>query len=65
MGPRGRQKPGLLLVVARGCRRDLPPCVQDSVSILFGKSIHVTIFSVSIRQSISHTVRQRSFSNVS
>ena len=36
--------PSLLLVVAEGCRGVLLPCVQDPVSILFGKSIHVTFF---------------------
>ena len=53
MCPRKRQKTSLLLVMAGGCRGVLLPCVQDSVSILFGKSIHVTIFCVSNRQSIS------------
>ena len=44
MGSRGRQKPSLLLLVAGGFRDLLLPCVQDSLSFLFGKSVHVTIF---------------------
>ena len=45
MGLRARQKPSLLLVVTGGCQGVPLPCVQDLVSYLFGKSIHVTIFS--------------------
>ena len=53
MGPRGRQKPKLLLVVAGGRRGVLLTCVHDSVSFLLGKSIHVTIVCASIRHCIS------------
>ena len=47
MGPRGRQKPSLLLVVAGGCRDLLLRFsrVCKILSFLFGKSVHVTIFS--------------------
>ena len=44
MGPRGRHKPTLSLVVAGGRPGILLPCVEDSVSVLIGKSINVTIF---------------------
>ena len=37
MGPRGRQKPSLFLVVAGGCGGVRLPCVQGSVSFLFEK----------------------------
>ena len=42
-----------MLVVAGGCRCLLVPCVQDSVSFLFGKSIHVNIRFVRNRHCIS------------
>ena len=49
MGYRGWQKPCLLLAVAGRCRGVLLPCVQGSVSFLFGKSINVTFCFVSNR----------------
>ena len=53
IGPIGHQKRTLFLVVAGGCQ-DLPlPCVQESVPVLFGKPIRVTISFVSNRHCIS------------
>ena len=47
-----RQKPSLLLAVAGGCQ-GVFSSVQDSVSILYKKSIHVTTVSVINRHCIS------------